>query len=61
MIIMVDNEEQSVLDRIGVTTEQLSDIYLPVLMVSRSKGSEILEIVKEKEVRGLDEERSNDL
>jgi len=58
---MVDNEEQSVLDRIGVTTEQLSDIYLPVLMVSRSKGSEILEIVKEKEVRGLDEERSNDL
>ncbi|GMI24781.1 hypothetical protein TrCOL_g8039 [Triparma columacea] len=51
--IMVDNEEAGALDRVGVTTEQLGEIYLPVLMVSRGKGYEMIEKVKERDSESL--------
>ena len=50
---MVDNARPSVLDRIGATTTQTSDLYLPVLMVTREKGEAIETIVADKEEQGI--------
>ena len=50
---MVDNARPSVLDRIGATTTQTSDLYLPVLMVTREKGEAIETIVADKEEEGI--------
>ncbi|GMH82692.1 hypothetical protein TL16_g09346 [Triparma laevis f. inornata] len=51
LVVMVDNESPSVLDRIGATTEQLNELYLPVLMITKEVGGQIERVVRDKEVR----------
>lgn len=51
LVVMVDNESPSVLDRIGATTEQLNEFYLPVLMITKEVGGQIERVVRDKEVR----------
>mmetsp|Transcript_1527 Transcript_1527/g.2677 ORF Transcript_1527/g.2677 Transcript_1527/m.2677 type:complete len:508 (-) Transcript_1527:18-1541(-) len=53
MVVMVDNEVPSVLDRIGATTEQLNDLYLPVLMITNEIGNSIERVVRDKEEEGV--------
>ncbi len=53
LIIMIDDQEVSVLDRIGAPTDQLNEIYLPVLMISKSSGDTIKKAIADKEESGV--------